>query len=727
MLKRFETAAKAVNILSPIRKAEAIVSRRNRAKQLKLENHFHALAVLLLVLLLQSNIFNLHGAEEASSIKEWNVYPLDSDYYRPDDLLPDIIEMCDNFPHLADWYIIGESSNYKLPIYAIRLTDGKSRPKPSILLHGQHHAEEPVGVEIVMNFAKYLLENHKTDPFINKLLDEFEFWIVPTSNPEGFRVVNSGEYRLKRKNETDTNFNGIREVHLDGVDLNRNYDFNWHSGGGGDPESPYFKGYEPAGQKETQAMQSFYAQRRFNLAFFYHSSATGAYSERIFFPWRWGDKLSPDYYEMLDLAEVLSSKLPKTYTEGNYEVHRHNTSQRSFARDYIYSQHNTLAWLIEVGGNSPYGEGIVTPSNEVLQQHINTHRKAMLNLLQHYRENLYSFQVLDIDNRPVAGIEVVVDGKKSSRKNSITTCDEGYFFYYFLPGKDNNMVEIAGIEPFNFNLQALSDNHILIKADITDKCCKPYIEPLNDGEAVILVNPVFQSFDRLTINGWNKSSTLRNQLQGRQAYMSMLSNKTIAYRRTTGMENGSISVPWLPVDIIDRGVLTFQVNDVSPLTDELKAANKIVFLTEQEEVLSYCIKPSVVNRYYLHPASQIGIDYSLYPSGENDYQITKIKIYAEPVDSQKELQIALYDEAKPLMSGVAVFNGKDAYLAEINKDLPDNLFLAISNQGEGTVSIRRDTVQGVNSGRTEVYFSCRQPLKGADLAVAVYLSKNQEE
>ncbi len=678
------------------------------------------------LIIMQFATINLYSDEDLPLINEWNVYPLDTMYYWPDDLFPDIIKIYDDYPHLVDWHIVGESSTHKLPIYAFRLTNKQNQtPKPSLLLHGQHHSEEPIGVEIAMQIARYLLENYETEPFANKLLDEFEIWIVPTSNPEGFRVVNSGENRLKRKNETDTNFNGIRELHLDGVDLNRNYDFNWHSSGGNDPESPYFKGYEPACQRETRAMQTFYAQRGFNLAFFYHSSATGAYSERIFFPWRWGDELSPDYREMLELAKVLASKLPKTYQDGNYEVHRLNTSKRSFARDYIYSQHNTLAWLIEIGGNSPFGEGIVNPPNHVLQKHIDIHIDAMLNLLQHYRKNLYSFQVLDIDDKPVSGIEVIVDDKKSTYKNYITTCEEGYFFHYFLPGNDFNTVEIAGMETFTFSLQDIPNNHIQIKIDLTEQCSKAYVESLNENEAIILANPVFQSFDRLGINAWGKGTLTRDRLQGQLAYISLLKNNTISYRRSTGIEDGSISIPWLPVDIIDKGVLTVQINDISPLTDELKAANKIAFLSDKQEVLSYCIKPTPVSRYYLHPATKVGIDYSLYPAGDNDYQIQKIKISAEPVDNQEELEISLYDGAEPLMKTTAIYNEQGLYEAEINKKFPDNLFLVITNNGTGTVSIRRDTVQDVNSRRTEVFFSYWQALEGPDLAVDIHLFKKE--
>ncbi|MCB5231213.1 MAG: M14 family zinc carboxypeptidase, partial [Candidatus Cloacimonas sp.] len=282
-----------------------------------------------------------------------NVYPLDPVYHRPEDITRSLWSRVDTNQELCQWEIIGVSNNAKLPIYALSISNpktGSKYSKPSVLFHGQHHGEEPIGVEIVFALSEYLLNNYGKDRQVTYFVDNYNLWFIPTMNPEGFAITNNGKYRLKRKNNTDTNLNGLLEIDKDGVDLNRNYPFNWDKDFNDNPDSPYYKGFEPASESENRAMINFYAREQFQLALFYHTSATGNYSEKIYFPWKWDNITSPDYQEMLFLAKHLAKNLPNAYKKGHYSVQTLNTSQQGFARDYIYSQHNTLAFLLEVAG-----------------------------------------------------------------------------------------------------------------------------------------------------------------------------------------------------------------------------------------------------------------------------------------------------------------------------------------------------------------------------------------
>jgi hypothetical protein len=73
---------------------------------------------------------------------------------------------------------------------------------------------------------------------VNILRQNLEIWIVPTYNPEGLNVVHNGLDVSYRKNKHDFSPtgptpNGVFDYDpaigndIDGVDLNRNYDFNW--------------------------------------------------------------------------------------------------------------------------------------------------------------------------------------------------------------------------------------------------------------------------------------------------------------------------------------------------------------------------------------------------------------------------------------------------------------------------------------------------------------------
>ncbi len=681
--------------------------------------------LILLVLLL-----NPVGATNQSDKKfePINVYPLDSLYHRSDDMLTAILSKSSNYSHLVDWQIIGESSNKKFPIYAFSITGTDlNQSKPAVLFHGQHHGEEPIGVEIVMYLSKYLLSQYEKDDFITYLIDNFELWFIPTSNPEGFEIVNSGEYRLKRKNETDTNMNGTRDLNKDGVDLNRNYPFNWEDDASFDPESPYFKGFEAACQAETQSMIKFYKDINFDLAFFYHSSASGAYSERIFFPWKWGDKLSPDYHEMHNLATTLAANLPKTYQEGYYKAHTLNTSQRSFARDYIYSQHRTLAMLIEVGGNSPYGEGITNPPDEVLKFHLQMQTNAMLNLLKEFSQNLLTVRVVNNNNEPLPEVEVFIDGRESSYTQNIVTNKDGYFHVYLLP-REKPYEFIIKDEHFTFLKTNNTSDILEFRLASNKKAPNLHLESLNNREAIIMLDTNLQNFPALKVKGeYDRLS------------MYLLNWQTIAYYRIIDVRNNQINIPWIPTNVIDKGILTFQNESINPLADNIEPANKIVFLSKDVEKLTYCIDKSNVNHFYLHPKMKIGIDYSLYYEGGNNYYIDSIKICGHSEDNQSNLSVSLYDGPNPLIHTVADYKGNEItfnkgclsagrnnhFLAEIEPHimLPNNLYLVISNNSANTISIAHDKVNSVNSKRSQVYYSSWQKLRSPDLAVELILKK----
>lgn len=285
-----------------------------------------------------------------------NVYPLIDEYHTYSEILPELQYIESLNPDICRIDIIGYSSNEQLPLYALKVSHNAIFDEdydPDILFCGQHQSEEVLGVEIVLENAKRLVLNYKRNKFITDVIDTYELWFIPTVNPEGLRIVTSGLDNTKRKNNTDTNWNGIFEIDVDGVDLNKNYPFNWHCDEVTEPEYRYFKGYQSCSQLETQAMMNFFDERRFVASVFYHSSQTGNQSERIFYPWQWDYELSPDYYTLQSIAEKVAQKLPRDYLPGNYEVHNLNNNKKGYARDYIYSRFNTFALTIESGETLP--------------------------------------------------------------------------------------------------------------------------------------------------------------------------------------------------------------------------------------------------------------------------------------------------------------------------------------------------------------------------------------
>ena len=175
---------------------------------------------------------------------------IDSILHEWDEEFGDTININSPYPNSGPIFKLielGESAQDNLPFWAVKLSFNANidEDEPRVLILGQCHAEEILGVEISMELIYRFLhpEEYPADfQSLAGILYSSEIWIVPTHNPEGLSVVHGWEDEDNnwhqdvsyRKNKMDANHNGIFDYDsigygndLDGVDLNRNYPLNW--------------------------------------------------------------------------------------------------------------------------------------------------------------------------------------------------------------------------------------------------------------------------------------------------------------------------------------------------------------------------------------------------------------------------------------------------------------------------------------------------------------------
>ncbi len=149
-------------------------------------------------------------------------------------------------------------------LYAIKISDNVSEDEdePTFLMVSCHHARETVTPVIALYAIEQLTTEYGSDPQITTLIDEYEIWISPVWNPDGYVHVFNVD-NMWRKNKRPP----------DGVDLNRNYPFGWNGGcsGSTDPYSETYKGPSSASEPETQTMIAFSNDRHFTKVLDYHS------------------------------------------------------------------------------------------------------------------------------------------------------------------------------------------------------------------------------------------------------------------------------------------------------------------------------------------------------------------------------------------------------------------------------------------------------------------------
>jgi hypothetical protein len=267
--------------------------------------------------------------------------------YKPyGDIETRIRRLAGKYPDLLQIEEIGRTTSRGLPIWAVKVSDNVRRreDEPRILFTGVHHAREPIGANICLELMNRLCASYQRDDEIRKWVDGAEIWFVPVVNPDGYEYImeNNLHFPWWRKNLRDNDGDGIFNPLLDGVDLNRNYDFNWDEGGDGKFSSWFYRGTEPFSEEETKAVMRLAERENFVIGISYHS-----YGESVLFPWGNFDR-PPDLDLIIDVAEGLASRMGRVSGHGQYSVIPLNgrVGQSSI---WMYGMFRTIDFIVEVG------------------------------------------------------------------------------------------------------------------------------------------------------------------------------------------------------------------------------------------------------------------------------------------------------------------------------------------------------------------------------------------
>lgn len=195
-------------------------------------------------------------------------------------------------------------------IWAMRVTDDPANEEhePEIRLIGNIHGDEHIGTEVTLYFLRYLLTGYATDPQIQALIDNNEFWILPTINPDG-KVANT------RRNANN-------------VDLNRDNGYFWDAWG----NSP-----APMSQFENRVVARHLAENDVVLEYNYHSAA-----QYVNYPWDYHQADPPDSQHIITLSQIYAG-LSNLFAINGYDWYQITGS----LQDYTIGTSGAFAWTIE--------------------------------------------------------------------------------------------------------------------------------------------------------------------------------------------------------------------------------------------------------------------------------------------------------------------------------------------------------------------------------------------
>lgn len=227
-------------------------------------------------------------------------------YLTYDEMLAELARMQTLYPHLIspvtpiDTLLTIEGR----PIYWLRVSDKpleEEPDEPKVLYTALHHAREPNSLSQMIFYLWHLLENYDTDPEVRYLVDHTGLYFIPCLNPDGYlynEAIEPSGGGLWRKNRREV------ETGIFGVDLNRNYGYEWgfnDSGSSPNPNSQVYRGDAPFSEPETRAAKFFCEQHDFKIVLNYH-----AFGNLMIHPWGYNTAPTEEDDIFKGLGEVLT-------------------------------------------------------------------------------------------------------------------------------------------------------------------------------------------------------------------------------------------------------------------------------------------------------------------------------------------------------------------------------------------------------------------------------------
>ena len=266
---------------------------------------------------------------------------IDANYFTVPEIEAELAKLATTYPTLARKVDItaftgSPKTHESRSLYALVISDNvtKDEDEPRVLMASQHHARELNSPYMNIGAARRLLSGYATNAAIKQVVDENEIWIVPTVNPDGVAYVWSTDnyWRKNRRKNSATSY---------GVDLNRNYPYQWGQCGSSSSSytSSVYRGPSAGSEPEVQTMMALARKLRFEryldfhsygreVLWTYHSCVQSGYASTA-----WG-AVESHHRQILMTAASFQSRSPSASGE---------------AQEFHASENGSLAYLVEIG------------------------------------------------------------------------------------------------------------------------------------------------------------------------------------------------------------------------------------------------------------------------------------------------------------------------------------------------------------------------------------------
>ncbi|KAI1409469.1 hypothetical protein F5Y13DRAFT_90757 [Hypoxylon sp. FL1857] len=239
---------------------------------------------------------------------------------------------------------------------------GGKDSKPAIVWHGNVHAREWISSKTVEYLTYQLVANYNNDTTVKGFLDNYDFYILPIVNPDGFLYTQTSN-RLWRKNRQTRS--GTSAV---GTDVNRNWPYKWDGEGSStSPGSETYRGVAAGDTPENTGIRTLGDQlvdkKGIKLYVDWHS-----YGQYILTPYGYScSAVAANQAKQDSLAKSLATAIAKPYgtrfTAGPTCATLYATAGGS--NDYVTDINKAeYGWAIELRDTGR--NGFTLPADQIL-------------------------------------------------------------------------------------------------------------------------------------------------------------------------------------------------------------------------------------------------------------------------------------------------------------------------------------------------------------------------
>jgi hypothetical protein len=285
-------------------------------------------------------------------------------YFTYQEMLDNLDQMASSYPNLITVKapLPGGTTIEGRPVYMVKISDNPTvdENEPEMLYTAVHHAREPGGMSQLIFYMWYLLENHANNSEVAAIIANTELYFIPCLNPDGYLFNEAtdpqggGLWRKNRRDNQDGSF---------GVDLNRNYGYNWgYDDNGSSPDgfTETYRGTNPFSEPETQLIRDFVNSKDFKIALNYHT-----FGNLLIYPWGYDYSIyTPDSALYADYGRLLTTYNSYSFGTADQTV---GYIVNGSSDDWMYGEQTTkpkiFAMTPECGDAS---FGFWPPANEII-------------------------------------------------------------------------------------------------------------------------------------------------------------------------------------------------------------------------------------------------------------------------------------------------------------------------------------------------------------------------